>query len=226
MVMNAIKSLLKTIDDSKKERYELGYCERCMSMTNHIKIDLIESIYYECTKCKEVKEIVQSKTKHLKLYVGIDGGITGGIVAINEFQQIYLMTTMPTTKVGTRKQYDVKQITKILKLLNNYDVVVCLERALVLPISGKLSIAGTHYCNGIFQGIMTALDIRYKVVHPKIWQKELLSGINIKDTKLRALTWLKNTYPDEQWTATKRSRKAHTGLVDACCLANYCKLLL
>ena len=125
------------------------------------------------------------------------------------------------------KEYDIQRIINILKTVKkdadkqNQKIFAVLEKTLILPISGRISIFSTGFCFGMFQGILSTLEIPYQVARPQDWQKEILRGMNLKDTKQMSILWCKRKYPSEKWTATDRSTKDHDGLCDAVCMAHY-----
>ena len=162
--------------------------------------------------------------------IGIDNGLNGGIVAIDEKQDIILKTRMPVIN-GKRKEYNIPEIIQILKTVKkdadkqNQKISAVLEKTLILPVSGRISIFSTGFCFGMFQGILSTFEIPYQVARPQDWQKEILKGMNLKDTKQMSILWCKRKFPSETWTATDRSTKDHDGLCDATCMAHYAYIL-
>jgi len=157
------------------------------------------------------------------IFVGIDGGLNGAIVAINETGNILVRKTMPIVKGKGRSEYDIPEIIKIFKELKatNVELIAGLEKAQVSPIISKNSAFSMGYCNGMFQGILSALNISYMVFRAIDWQKDILQGINGTDTKQRSIMWCKRRYPEQDWRATSRSINDHDGLCDATGIANY-----
>jgi len=165
----------------------------------------------------------------MALFIGIDNGLNGAIVAIDDLQRIVYKGTIPILKLGKKKEYDIRAITYILDNIpdaharvQGTQVHAVVEKALIIPVSGRLSLFSTGFCNGMMQGILSALGISYEVVAPKEWQKEVLKGMNTKDTKQASIMWCKRKYPEEDFTATERSTKDHDGICDALCMATYC----
>lgn len=160
---------------------------------------------------------------NIPIYVGIDGGLNGSIVVLDETQAVLHKWVMPTIKVKGKKEFDVQEIVDIfVRLKSQYGkyIYVVLEQAHVRPISGKracFTVGGGYY---LIKGILTSLGISYEIVPPKKWQKELLAGLG-SDTKAASILYCKNKWPQVKWTATERSTKAHHGLTDAAALAVY-----
>jgi hypothetical protein len=159
------------------------------------------------------------------IFIGIDNGLSGGIVAINEKQEIIGRCVMPVIK-GKKTDYDIGKIYNFLSRINdvfiNQDIFVALEKAHVRPVSGKRACFMTGFGYGVMQGILKALGVSYEIVSPKDWQKEILKGMNTGDTKKDSIMFCKRKWPKEDWTATERSKKEHDGLTDAGCMALYC----
>ncbi len=158
-----------------------------------------------------------------KVYIGVDLGKAGAIVAIKN-GKIILKIIMPViNSTKTRKEYNLPEIANIFRKLknDNKNLIVSLEKNLIHPVSGRLSVASTSFCAGIMQGILTALKIPYIIVSPKIWGKVIFIGMDHKDTKLASITYCSRLYPEEDFRATNRCTKIHDGITDALCLAKY-----
>jgi len=156
------------------------------------------------------------------VYIGIDNGLNGGIVVIDDNQQIVEKLVMPTIKVGGKTEYDVNEIVNFFNgFFQPNKMFAALEKAHVRPVSGKRACFMNGFGYGIMQGLLESLNIPYEIVSPNDWMKEILTSVNTKDKK-GSIMWCKRKYPKEDWTASKRSTKPHDGLTDACCLAVYC----
>lgn len=159
------------------------------------------------------------------IFVGVDGGLSGGIIVLDNDGNIIKKIVMPVIKGKESKtQYDIQAIKNILVALKNSNadtIVAGLEKAQVSHIGGKSSMFSKGFCYGMFQGLLTATEISYQIFRPQDWQKQVLAGIPGTDTKQRSIMWCKMKYPAEDWRATQRSINDHDGLCDACCIANY-----
>lgn len=155
------------------------------------------------------------------IFLGIDNGLKGAIVAIKD-NKIILERTMPIIK-GDRNEYDMREIINILleQKSRGDSLLAILEKAQITPVAGKNSCFSMGFCFGMMQGILTALEIPYKVVHAKTWQKEVLRDINGSDTKQRSILFCKRMFPKEDWRESDRCKKDHDGLCDAACLAYF-----
>jgi hypothetical protein len=163
------------------------------------------------------------------IYVGIDGGLKGAVVAIDSEGKLIYKMIMPVLKSSSsRTEYDIPVICNIFKnFIVEYgldNIVVGLERAQITYLSGKNSCFGMGYYYGMLQGILTALGISYQVFRAVDWQKEILKGIAGDDPKQKSIIWCKRKYPNESFKATERCTKDHDGTTDALCIATYLKV--
>lgn len=176
------------------------------------------------------------------IYIGIDNGLNGGIVAINEKQEVIsaddnilkysffdddklvFAWLMPIIKGQKGKIYDIKKIIEIFDYLqlSEEKIFVVLEKAHIMPQNGGRANFTTGECYGIIKGILSSLNIPYEIVSAKIWQKDIFQGQTIKDTKQSSIMYCKNKFPNIDWRASKRCKNAHDGLTDAACMAVYC----
>ena len=153
----------------------------------------------------------------IPIFVGIDNGLNGGIVIIDDAQVVLHKYVMPTIKVKGKNEYDVNEVVNIFaKLKSQYgtEIHVALEQAHVRPVSGKRACFTTGGGYYLMRGVLTSLGISYEIVPPKKWQKELLAGLGT-DTKAASIMFCKQKWPHVKWTATDRCTKAHDGLTDA-----------
>jgi len=158
-----------------------------------------------------------------KVYIGTDNGLSGGIVAIKN-GKIILKIIMPViNSTKTRREYNLPEIAAVFRKLknDNEDIIVALEKSLIVPMSGRLSIVSTSFCFGMMRGMLTALKIPYVIVSARVWQKAIFVGMDRKDTKLASITYCTRLYPEEDFKATERCKKLHDGITDALCLAKY-----
>lgn len=180
------------------------------------------------TQRKNIPKSDEGGASQMTFHIGIDGGKKGAIVVLDNEGNIVQKWIMPMIK-GKKPEYDIVGISCIfdsLKKDNSLDLMkVILEQPLILPINGRIGVASTHFCYGIFQGILTAMNISYEVVRAKDWQKVVLRGLNLKDTKQASIMWCKRKYPKVDFRATERSKKDSDGICDATCMAYYSFLI-
>ena len=157
----------------------------------------------------------------MKLFIGIDNGLGGGITVLDENQEILKSIVMPTIKVNKKTEYVVKDIIEFLDwyTVNPTDVYCCLEKSHVRPISGKRACFMTGYGYGLMQGILESAGISYEIVSPQTWMKEL--SIVTVDGK-GSIPFCQRKWPTFDWKATERCTKVHDGKTDSACISLYC----
>lgn len=155
------------------------------------------------------------------IYVGIDLGLKGGIVLLNDTEQIVKKWIMPIIK-GDKTYFDIVSINKIFDEIKTIDNNICvgLEKANVRPVQGIRAAFTTGYCLGLFEAILTSKNISYEIINPSIWMKNIFAGINSDDKKI-SLIFCNRKWPNENWKPTERSSNDSDGLTDACCIALY-----
>lgn len=137
-------------------------------------------------------------------YAGIDPGATGALAIIKDTETILVDYNDDVSSIRSA-------------LLEHKPTLVVLEKVSAMPGQGVTSMFkfGTNY--GRWQGILDSLQIPYILIHPKTWQKEILSGLN-KGDKKRALNYCRRLFPQAELHLEK-----HIGRADALCLALYAK---
>lgn len=157
----------------------------------------------------------------MTLYCGIDGGLTGGIVVIDNNLKVVYKSVMPVIK-GDKTDFDVLQISRIFDDLKQYDIIVALEKAHVRPVQGIRAAFTTGFSFGMLQGILSSKNIKYMIVNPSIWMKSVFEGNNSEDKKA-SVKWCQQMFPNDNWKETDRCKNIHTGLSDAVAIAYYCR---
>lgn len=161
-------------------------------------------------------------------YIGIDNGLTGGIVALGPCAgtaPIYA-EPMPLCKApdGT-KQIDAVALYKLLDN-NKREVTVCVEECPHHADSAK-AMRSMAMSYGIILGVLARFQsshgwtvIRIKSGNAKYgWQRRMLGDdVPRGETKKRALELAKAIWPDETWIAPG-CRTPHKGLIDAALIA-------
>ena len=155
------------------------------------------------------------------IFVGIDNGLSGGIVVLNKVQHIVAKWPMPVIK-GKKTEYNIGAICKIFEEINHEaNAFVVLEKAHVRPVSGKRASFLTGFGYGVMQAILESHGYSYEIVSPKDWQSDVLKGMNTGDSKKDSIMFCKRKWPEVDWTPTDRSTKPSDGMTDAACMALY-----
>ena len=165
-----------------------------------------------------------------KVFIGVDIGINGGIVVINENGLI----NAHTIPVLGDKILDI-ELFKIFEQYAEYEMFICLEEVhSIFGVSAKSNFSfGTTFGKKLM--ISAVSNYLYgavsELVAPKKWQAEvwassdkIYKAAKKVDTKKTSLMAAKRLFPSQTFLATTRSRVPHDGLVDAALIAFYCKL--
>jgi hypothetical protein len=151
--------------------------------------------------------------------VGIDNGLSGGLVALSEMGPIVSMLVMPIKEAKKGNEIDPVKVWGWLKELGPREqITVVIEEP-----GGSKSASAARSMAGSFHTLRTICEIKglcYHRITPQRWQKELLA-CGSGDTKKAALVIAKHRWPDDSFLATKRSKVPHSGLVDAALIAEY-----
>jgi len=155
------------------------------------------------------------------IYIGIDNGLTGGLVAISDHPGAPIATAiMPTRGKSKGNEVDAKAVWDFVDQFDRDYLTVILETP------GKHSPGAQALCSmwdsyGAIRGILESRGIRHHRVTPQAWQKVMLVGCKKGDTKPAALAKAKQLWPDETWLASPRCTKPHDGMIDGALLAEY-----
>lgn len=156
------------------------------------------------------------------VYIGIDNGLTGGMVALSDHAGPPIaMTTMPTRSRVKGNEVEGHEIWKWIRQFSDIGPV-----SVILETPGKHSPGVQALCSmwdgyGVIRGILESRLIRHHRITPQSWQKVMLPGCAKGDTKPAALARARQLWPGEDWMATARCSKPHQGLIDAALIAEY-----
>lgn len=153
------------------------------------------------------------------MIVGIDNGISGGLVALSEMGPIVSMLVMPIKEAKKGNEIDPVNVWDWLKELGPREsLTVVIEEP-----GGSKSASAAKSMSGSFHTLRTICELKgleYHRITPQRWQKEMLLCA-AGETKLAALRIAQHRWPDDSFLATKRSKVPHSGLVDAALIAEY-----
>jgi hypothetical protein len=160
-------------------------------------------------------------------YIGIDCGLDGGIVTLDNVGNILDQIVMPTIKLGKGRKVNLLELCGYIGRHSDRDTTVCVEN----PGGHAPSAAGLRsmtYSFAVVEAFCVAHRLRYHDVAAKSWQAEFWSRPKMPknkayNTKAAALDVCTKLWPTNDWTATERSKKAHDGLTDAALIAEYAR---
>jgi len=154
--------------------------------------------------------------------IGIDVGKEGGIF-IKKKTGVYEMYPMPTNE-------SIVDSISLVKILAPYkDESICImEKLAARPNQGVSSMFTFGRSFGNIEGVLSALKIPYQLVAPQTWCKEMHAGVEVitkkdgkRDPKKMSLVAVKRLFPDINFKKNDRCKVDHSGMVDACLLAEY-----
>jgi len=154
------------------------------------------------------------------IYVGIDNGLSGALVAIESPGELLVSTTMPTRGKSKGNEVDAAAVAKFFEDLHGLDVTAILETPGKFA-KGVQAISSMWDSYGAVRSVLETLGIRHHRITPQAWQKVMLVGCKKGDTKPFALARSKQLWPSASFLASPRCSVPHDGLIDAALIAEY-----
>lgn len=158
-----------------------------------------------------------------QIVVGIDNGISGGVVALGPLSHIISMLVMPSKKARKGNEIDICAVWDWIASLESPATVVIEEPGGSKSAKAATSMAGSFHA---LRAMCELKKLRWHRVTPQAWQRVMLPGCKAGDTKPRALAAVKALWPDESFLASERCKVPHEGLVDAALIAEFARVNL
>ena len=152
------------------------------------------------------------------IYLGIDNGLNGGLVWLDDNGKIERREVMPVRDNGKNKVVDAHDLMTLVSYERQARVVAEIA-AKFSP--GKMALCSTWHSWGIVQAVLELSGMRWEPVDSQRWQKIMLPGRAKGETKPAALEASRRLWPEEKFLATARSSKPHDGMIDAALIAEY-----
>jgi uncharacterized protein YabN with tetrapyrrole methylase and pyrophosphatase domain len=172
-------------------------------------------------------------------YIGIDPGLSGAIAVIKK-KKVRIYDT-PITRVivpsrGKHKSvrdYDLPGCVKLLQKIATRKDLIMLEGVTARPITGCVANFSLGRSKGMWEGLITALGLKYKTVHPTTWSNEVLDKVKFskdkekrkeqkKKKKTRDIKKAIKLYPNAKKYI---DLKKHADRADALLIAEYARRL-
>jgi hypothetical protein len=153
--------------------------------------------------------------------IGIDNGLTGGLVAVSDHRaSIIGMTVMPVKGKAKGNEVDSEGVFLFLMQWPRKDITVILETP-GKHSPGVMSLCSMWDSYGAIRSILETRGYRHHRVAPQTWQKAVLGNVEKGQTKPAALSRARQLWPDESFLATAKSKKPHDGLIDSALISYY-----
>lgn len=165
-----------------------------------------------------------SRNRDGMVYIGIDPGLDGAIVALDANSKIVEVVDAKTLTVSANKAKRslsaAMMVSTLRRMTRCTGAVIAIEQWLTMPKQGAVSAATGGSGWGYYIGILAALGVPYVVAHPLTWQRAILSRCPGKG-KGRAVAYAERRWP-QLVLHTERGRLLD-GRADAVCLAEYAR---
>ena len=154
------------------------------------------------------------------MIIGIDNGLSGGLVAISEHTGAVIdKTIMPTLHRLKKREVDTRKVYEWVMSLES-DFLVAIEEPLHHAKSSQ-AVRSMALSFGKLLGLAESRQWNVKCVSVHKWQKAMLGRVPKGKTKEVALMVADKLAPEECWLKSKRASKPHDGLIDAFLIARY-----
>jgi len=153
--------------------------------------------------------------------IGIDPGITGAIVVLDDSGSISRCIRTPIYTDGKKKHYDIPGMREVLMraVHDAGEPLAGIEKVGTLPRDGRVGAFNFGMGYGLWLGLLSALCIPYIEITPQLWQSRMLAGLprgpKVKASAVRAA---KSLFPH-----IPIGVKADWGMADAALIAEYAR---
>lgn len=159
----------------------------------------------------------------MTIFVGVDPGLSGAIVALDHGGRIMHISLMP---IGIEELPDYDELVTIFRNLRftygEKNMHIYVERA----VSFGMGLTGAFNYGqgfGILRCSLRQLMLPYTLIEPRKWTKEIYQGIdqNLKP-KVQAQIAVERLFPKAELPIVgKKTKKPHEGVVDALLISEY-----
>ena len=156
--------------------------------------------------------------------IGVDNGISGGLVAISDFDGSYIDgIAMPSKRWRSRNEIDVLKVQQWIREVSGYEPSKIISVTVEEPNNSRTPSTAYSVASS-FHSLRAMLDLsvwKWHRITPQSWQKVMFPKCAKGDTKPRALHEARNRWPNEAFLASPRCKVSHEGIVDAALIAEY-----
>lgn len=157
------------------------------------------------------------------LYIGIDGGLKGGIAMLDSTpgSKPFALSPVPLQAVGKREELDVLKLWETVGMgLLKETTFIIEECSYHQPSHAAMRSQALSY--GKLTSLLEIKGMRFIAVQAQKWQKDLLGKLPAGTTKEAALGLARRLWPSETFIP-EGCRKVSDGLVDAALLCEYAR---
>lgn len=162
----------------------------------------------------------------MKLFLGIDNGVSGAIAAIDGEGKVVALQSLPVRKVGSDNTLDVVAFSELLAaLVTGYSPYAIAEQAQKFS-KGTMALASTWRCWGMIQAVLELSRYPWEPINPSAWQKPMFSGhfrAKDQDTKSVSIEIAGRIFPHQSLLPTLKSKRPDSGLADALLIAEFAR---
>jgi crossover junction endodeoxyribonuclease RuvC len=160
-----------------------------------------------------------------RYFIGIDPGLQGAIALIYEDGRFADIADTPTLIVkkgkGKKHFYNISEAVKLLRAFStcilNMNCHAVIENVHAMPKQGVTSMFSMGVGFGMWQGILTALEIPVTYIEPRNWKK--IVGITTGADKSQSCVIAGRLFPTANLLRSARSKKPSDGRADALLIA-------
>lgn len=147
----------------------------------------------------------------MSVFVGIDPGKSGAMAIISTDKQPFVRVV----------PFDEREYAEVLRFYQEYDKIggSVVERVNAMPGQGVSSMFSFGENYGFIQGLLTAYNIPFELVTPRVWKKEF----GVTSDKNTSIAVAKRLFPDVSLKRTERCKKDDDGISEALLMAEYAR---
>jgi len=153
-------------------------------------------------------------------WIGIDPGVTGGIVCLTDDGAPLWFQRTPVMPGSGRTEFDLRGMSQLIldTCTPGQGLPRCaIEKVHAMPRDGRVGAFSFGKGYGIWLGLLTAHAVSYQEVLPQRWQARMLAGLpRGPHTKRSALQRCQTLFP-----AINLTLKRDHGIADAALIAEY-----
>lgn len=143
----------------------------------------------------------------MSIFIGIDPGKSGAMAIVST-------DTQPFVRVVP---FDEQSYAEVLRFHHEYDTIggCVVERVNAMPGQGVTSMFSFGQNYGFIQGLLTAFNVPFELVMPRVWKKEF----GVTSDKNTSIAVARRLFPDTPLKRTERCKKEDNNIAEALLLA-------